>query len=619
MMRPGVDAGVNTGVLSVALLNDKLNSVLSVDSAKHQMRVGPGMDMGRLFKAATANEMSVQLMTLPFYSGLTLGGILATASHGTGDRTASALVDMVTEATWVDASGEVHVASRDTPETWAAINGGLGLLGVITELNLQLTPPTNTRLETHLNQPDTNIFGDIERLLKVRVGVGVLAVGSVCELAVFVCALNAAPRPLASPLCSARKHQPRPTATTNTSPTHTSSLNPKHKHNTKQITPHILIFWRPDMGRYSAFMTSIAPPDAKPDHNVTMELLPDMTHQPNMAGGFKAWQEDIYDADPMRSLMCFYPPPVSIVQQLTVHRAWARAGGRFGEPRFNVTAPTNQMQATECDQNCLWNGPQFKGTAQDAEFAIDWDAFAPWIDDVKAIFHKDLFRNGTRPDRCQGAGYLWLRFGKGSDDYLSMTTGLKRPVYLQSTWLRNTEAWQYPLRYGYVPELIELMTLCKYQARPHFGKNWDRTFTHAACPVRPRYARFDELLALQAKVDPQKVFEPPLFSKVVSGEAYKPAKDCVRNYECFCSADEHCPEEFKCVPSLALPQFKVCKPPADWDPARVKAAATDVMKVRLAGTQAVVGGMHSLFGERFMSRVYAISNWVNGGRRRRMA
>jgi hypothetical protein len=42
-----------------------------------------------------------------------------------------------------------------------------------------------------------------------------------------------------------------------------------------------------------------------------------------------------------------------------------------------------------------------------------------------------------------------------------MTTGLKRPVYLQSTWLRSTEAWQYPLRYGYVPELIELMTLCK--------------------------------------------------------------------------------------------------------------------------------------------------------------
>lgn len=80
---------------------------------------------------------------------------------------------------------------------------------------------------------------------------------------------------------------------------------------------------------------------------------------------------------------------------------------------------------------------------------------------MKAIFEKDLFRNGTRKERCQGAGYIWLRFGQGTDDILSMTAGLKRPVYLQSTWLRNTDVWQYPLRYGYVPELIELMTLCK--------------------------------------------------------------------------------------------------------------------------------------------------------------
>lgn len=35
---------------------------------------------------------------------------------------------------------------------------------------------------------------------------------------------------------------------------------------------------------------------------------------------------------------------------------------------------------------------------------------------------------------------------------------------------------------------------------------------------------------------------------------------------CFCETDEHCSPEFKCVPSYALPEFKVCKPPADWDP-----------------------------------------------------
>jgi hypothetical protein len=50
-----------------------------------------------------------------------------------------------------------------------------------------------------------------------------------------------------------------------------------------------------------------------------------------------------------------------------------------------------------------------------------------------------------------------------------------------------------------------MMTLCKYDARPHFGKNWARTFTYSRCPVRAKYPQFNDLLALQAKVDPKKV------------------------------------------------------------------------------------------------------------------
>lgn len=61
------------------------------------------------------------------------------------------------------------------------------------------------------------------------------------------------------------------------------------------------------MGRYSAFLTSIAPPEAVADPNVTMQLLPDLSHHPDMAQPFKAWQSDIYDSDPMRALMCFFP------------------------------------------------------------------------------------------------------------------------------------------------------------------------------------------------------------------------------------------------------------------------------------------------------------------------
>lgn len=39
--------------------------------------------------------------------------------------------------------------------------------------------------------------------------------------------------------------------------------------------------------------------------------------------------------------------------------------------------------------------------------------------------------------------------------------GMTRPVYIQSTWLRSTEMWEYPMRYGYTTDLIELMSICK--------------------------------------------------------------------------------------------------------------------------------------------------------------
>jgi hypothetical protein len=164
-----------------------------------------------------------------------------------------------------------------------------------------------------------------------------------------------------------------------------------------QRTPHVLIFWRPDMGRYSAFLTAIAPPNLPARNDVKMQLLPDLSNHMAMAGPFRNWQvrarrragpagrgrrghaccgtararrraphlciaprrtvraaprpprpprpqTDVKDEDPMRTLMCYWPQPVSIVQALTIHRAWAKAGGRNGKDVYDVVAPTNQMQ-----------------------------------------------------------------------------------------------------------------------------------------------------------------------------------------------------------------------------------------------------------------------------------
>jgi hypothetical protein len=87
-------------------------------------------------------------------------------------------------------------------------------------------------------------------------------------------------------------------------------------------------------------------------------------------------------------------------------------------------------------------------------------------------------------------------------------------VFVQSTWLRSREAVGWPMRFGFVQDLIEEVTLCKFNGRPHWGKNFDRTFTHPKCPVKPRYPQFEQLLKVAKPYDKDGAFMPELFKKV---------------------------------------------------------------------------------------------------------
>eukprot|EP00882_Tetradesmus_deserticola_P033566 GHRQ01038358.1.p1 GENE.GHRQ01038358.1~~GHRQ01038358.1.p1 ORF type:complete len:104 (-),score=29.90 GHRQ01038358.1:184-495(-) len=50
----------------------------------------------------------------------------------------------------------------------------------------------------------------------------------------------------------------------------------------------------------------------------------------------------------------------------------------------------------------------------------------------------------------------------GSADYLSLSYDMKRPVYIQSTWLKSRDSMgSFPMRYGFVTDLLEEVSLCK--------------------------------------------------------------------------------------------------------------------------------------------------------------
>lgn len=112
-----------------------------------------------------SDPFTPQVGSLPAYAGLTLGGILSTSAHGSGDLTTSMLLDTVLEITWVDGKGEVHTSPINSPEAMA-ISGGMGTIGIITELKIKMTPPSNTRLV--VSRGESGSGGDVNATKAVQ-------------------------------------------------------------------------------------------------------------------------------------------------------------------------------------------------------------------------------------------------------------------------------------------------------------------------------------------------------------------------------------------------------------------------------------------------------------------
>lgn len=81
------------------------------------------------------------------------------------------------------------------------------------------------------------------------------------------------------------------------------------------------------------------------------------------------------------------------------------------------------------------------------------------------------------------------------------------------------------------------------------------------CPLAPKFGEnFKKMVAMQDKYDPERVYEPELWARLVKGEGYQLKPKCQLDRSCYCEANEHCADGFKCVPSEAFPEYKACRP-----------------------------------------------------------
>jgi len=150
--------GLATDGATVSL--DRLTGITSVDPGSGQVSAWGGTRLRDLNRALAGHGLA--LGTLASHDAQSLAGIVSTDVHGTG-RLAAHFSDAVVGMRIVDGTGAVHTVTPDD-ELFRAAVGGIGAVGVITQLTLQCEPSFNLRQATWV-ETDGWARMELERLL----------------------------------------------------------------------------------------------------------------------------------------------------------------------------------------------------------------------------------------------------------------------------------------------------------------------------------------------------------------------------------------------------------------------------------------------------------------------
>ncbi len=141
----GFSYGTEILTNDVAIRLNSLKRIRHLDPVKKTVVVDAGVRLGDLNRFLAGAGLSVP--SLPFLTHASIGGVVATATHGTSAHWGT-MSDFVQSLTMVLASGEVKkIDRRHAPDEMRAASVAVGLLGVIVELEVQAISMPWVRVE----------------------------------------------------------------------------------------------------------------------------------------------------------------------------------------------------------------------------------------------------------------------------------------------------------------------------------------------------------------------------------------------------------------------------------------------------------------------------------------
>lgn len=140
----------------------KLNKVLSLDKDAMTVAVGPGATYGSLCGYLHENGFALHnLASLPHIS---VAGSVATATHGSGVANGN-LATGVSAVEFVNAAGEVVVLRKGKDADFNGAVVGLGALGIVTKVTLDLQPAFLMRQFVYRNLPMSAMENNFEEIM----------------------------------------------------------------------------------------------------------------------------------------------------------------------------------------------------------------------------------------------------------------------------------------------------------------------------------------------------------------------------------------------------------------------------------------------------------------------
>jgi alditol oxidase len=138
-----------------------LQRIMDIDSAQARVKIDAGVRYAEL--AVHLNRAGFALHNLASLPHISVAGACATGSHGSGDANGG-LATAVSAVEMVTADGEIVTVSRDDGDEFRGAVAGLGALGIVVGLTLDIVPAFALRQIVYDNMPREQVerkFGEV--------------------------------------------------------------------------------------------------------------------------------------------------------------------------------------------------------------------------------------------------------------------------------------------------------------------------------------------------------------------------------------------------------------------------------------------------------------------------